>query len=378
MRAELFMTTCLSLAMTGTCAAQTFEIIRLSHDQNQITGALDVSGDGQTAVGWVGPDYWIHGMRWDQHLGMGPLDPNQKVSGANYPIYAASHDASVVVGAALANDVGTIPFIHSQTAGLTVLGDLSDGQQSGSAEDVSADGDIVVGWSIGQKGREAFRWTAHDGMVGLGAIPGGFFGDVSSEASAISADGSKIVGASSSEEFISEPCRWNEDGSLERLGVLPGASLAGGRAWGVNADGTVVVGNSSSSSGTHAFRWTPLSGMEDLGALPGGIRFATAFATNADGSIVVGKSGSSRVTPVANGEAILWTRRDGTRSLMQILEQDYQIDLQGFHLESANAISADGSVIVGTGVNENGTCQGWVVILPKAFRPLTTTRAKGR
>ena len=378
MRAELLMTTCLSLAITGISFAQTFEVIRLSDDQDQITGALDVSGDGQTAVGWVGPDYWVHGMRWVHSLGMGPLDPTQKVSGANHPIYAASHDASVVVGAALANDVGTRPFIHSQTAGLTVLGDLNGGQQSGIAEDVSPDGDIVVGWSIGPNGREAFRWTAQDGMVGLGAIPGGFFGDVSSEASAISADGSTIVGASSSEEFISEPCRWNEEGTLERLGVLPGASLAGGRAWGVNADGTVVVGNSSSSSGTHAFRWTALRGMEDLGVLPGGIRIATAFATNTDGSIVVGKSGSSRVYSIANGEAFLWTRRDGMRSLMQILEQDYQMDLQGFHLESAKAISADGSVIVGTGVNENGTCQGWVVTLPKAFRPLTTARAKGR
>ncbi|HSJ98753.1 MAG TPA: hypothetical protein VLC53_16880, partial [Myxococcota bacterium] len=52
------------------------------------------------------------------------------------------------------------------------LGNLPGGNWS-SAADVSSDGSVVVGWSMVAGAKEAFRWTAAEGMVGLGDLPGG-------------------------------------------------------------------------------------------------------------------------------------------------------------------------------------------------------------
>ncbi|MCH7603269.1 MAG: hypothetical protein IIB54_10920, partial [Planctomycetes bacterium] len=57
--------------------------------------------------------------------------------------------------------------------------------------------------------------------------------------------------------------------SFQGLGDLPGGSISSG-AWGVSADGSVVVGVSSSTSGQEAFRWTSGGGMVGLGDLAGG------------------------------------------------------------------------------------------------------------
>ena len=54
---------------------------------------------------------------------------------------------------------------------------------------ISGDGTVVVGHSSSAFGKEAFRWTEAEGMIGLGGLPA----ENKSEANAISADGS-IVG----------------------------------------------------------------------------------------------------------------------------------------------------------------------------------------
>ena len=49
------------------------------------------------------------------------------------------------------------------------------GYTASGATSVSADGSVVVGTASTAGAVEAFRWTAADGMVGLGDFPGGFF-----------------------------------------------------------------------------------------------------------------------------------------------------------------------------------------------------------
>ena len=64
----------------------------------------------------------------------------------------------------------------AQTASFMPLGSLpSGGIFYSDAADVSADGSVVVGGSFSASGREAFRWTASTGMVGLGDLPDGDF-----------------------------------------------------------------------------------------------------------------------------------------------------------------------------------------------------------
>jgi probable HAF family extracellular repeat protein len=91
-----------------------------------------------------------------------------------------------------------------------------------------------------------------------------------------------------------------------------------------------------------AFRWTEAGGMEDLGTLPGGTS-SEAFGVSADGSIVVGSSDAGGVY-----RAFRWTEAGG----MEDLNVAYANLLDdGSYLETAQAISPDGRYIVGTGYN---------------------------
>src|SRR5262245_14894759 len=69
------------------------------------------------------------------------------------------------------------------------------------------------------------------------------------------------------------------------LGHLPGGR--GAFAYGISADGSVVVGwaGNSNPAGHEAFRWTRAGGMVSLGFLPGGTD-SYANAASADGSVI--------------------------------------------------------------------------------------------
>jgi probable HAF family extracellular repeat protein len=178
------------------------------------------------------------------------------------------------------------------------LGDLPAGTFGSQATAVSADGSTVVGTGRSAFGDEAFRWTLAGGMVGLGTLPGGSVGS-GSRATAVSSDGSVVVGDSYAIYGDAleggEAFRWTADGGMVGLRDLryPGPFLLQSAATGVSADGSVVVGNSQSNSAVgfndEAFRWTADGGMVGLGFLPAGGGFGgTATGVSADGSFVVG------------------------------------------------------------------------------------------
>ena len=52
------------------------------------------------------------------------------------------------------------------------------------------------------------------------------------------------------------------------------------------------------------------------------------------------------------------------RTLAEVLGLD-GIDLTGWTLVSANAISADGTTIVGVGINPAGATEAWVATIPE-------------
>lgn len=76
------------------------------------------------------------------------------------------------------------------------------------------------------------------------------------------------------------------------LGALPGATF-GSEAFGISADGSVIVGRSDSAAGRQAFRWTAAGGMLGLGDLSGGTFESLARSISADGSVVVGQGQSA-------------------------------------------------------------------------------------
>ena len=89
----------------------------------------------------------------------------------------------------------------------------------------------------------------------------------SSAASATSQDGAVIVGQSS-DSGDSRAFRWTASTGIVDLGTLSGGSINASAA-NVSTDGSVVVGSSDSSDGIQAFRWTAGAGIEGLGSCLG-------------------------------------------------------------------------------------------------------------
>lgn len=208
-------------------------------------------------------------------------------------------------------------------ASFTPLGTLNGYRTDASG--VSADGTVVTGSArYPQSEREAWRWTADDGLVGLGELAGGAY---YSQSYAVSGDGSVVVGLSRSTDGY-EAFRWTSAGGMSGLGDFSGGTFDSA-ATGVSADGTVVVGHGRSETGVEAFYWTESAGMTSLGS-------GRAYGVSADGTVVVGQTGGF------SGEAFAWTDEGGMVGLGY---------LAGGSTSTANAASADGSVIVGSSSN---------------------------
>lgn len=232
-----------------------------------------------------------------------------------------------------------LPGAAGHAVSFTPLGEVPGGPFSSQAEAISADGSVVVGHGIYEdqvfdSNSEAFRWDAGSGLVGLGDLAGGH---PTSAAFDVSADGSLVVGVGRSDAG-NEAATWTAAGGWQGLGDLDGGSF-NSRAFAVSGDGTFAVGRASSDAGTEAFLWDAANGLQGLGDLAGGDFHSSAYAVSADGSVVVGGGDSS--TDSLENEAFRWTAGGGMQGLG---------DLPGGSVRSrARDVSADGSVVVGFG-----------------------------
>jgi probable HAF family extracellular repeat protein len=127
------------------------------------------------------------------------------------------------------------------------------------------------------------------------------------------------------------------------VGDLPGGGV-GSAALDVSADGSVVVGESESTSGTEAFRWTLAGGITGLGFLSGGDPYSTATAVSENGNVVAGTSNGSDGVERAyrwSGGVMTALNRFGCDSCDPITH--------------AYGISGDGLVVVGSAVARSGS-----------------------
>jgi uncharacterized membrane protein len=97
--------------------------------------------------------------------------------------------------------------------------------------------------------------------------------------------------------------------------------------------------------------------MVGLGHLPGGGSQGTAYAASSDGSIVVGDSDSA-FGPYSR-EAFIWTEDSGMVRLADVLTANGAQGLDGWTLESAQAISPDGRRVAGYGINPLGRVEAY-------------------
>jgi probable HAF family extracellular repeat protein len=298
------------------------------------------------------------------------LDPSY--SSISTFIFGANRDGTAAAGMAVIippyADVEA--FRWTASGGIQIIGDLPGGTTNAVARAISDDGSVLVGYgssaaSIASCGicLEAFKWTAATGLVALGDVPGG---NLDSRASGISGDGRIIVGAGTSATGV-VAVYWDQSGP-HSMGYLPqGPSTPPqSQCFAANTDGSVIVGASSSSNGIYeAFRWTPSSGMQGLGDLPTGPFQSYAYGVSDDGAVVVGQGTvEGGLFGAGQGVAFIWDARNGMRAIVDVLT-GLGVDMTGWSLTSARAISSDGTVISGIGLNPDGNGEGWIAVIPR-------------
>lgn len=316
----------------GDLAGGAFESFsaNLSSDGSLVTGtSLSVNG-GEAFL-------WSHGAGM---VGLGTPVGSDSSGGA-----AVSDDGFTVVGGH--NPDETVPQNRAMRWASGTAQDFDPfpaGALGSTANDMSADGTVVVGsYVVGQIGTMAYHWKENVlTMIGVGSANG------------VSMDGNVVVGGLGDVGSDNEAFRWTTAVGVLGLGDLPGG-VKSSTALGMSADGLVVVGESDSTTGREAFRWTEASNMIGLGFLPAG-SYSSAVDATADGSIVVGGA-----TTGTDSDPFIWDEAHGMRNLVDVLINDYGLDaeLAGWDLIEATAISDNGKVIVGNGINPEGNFEAW-------------------
>ena len=177
----------------------------------------------------------------------------------------------------------------------------------------------------------------------------------SCSATGISRDGGSIVGYSfdgiSTDAFV-----WTQSGGMR---ALRGFAEEHAHAFGVNANGSVVVGEADFVGGNSgAVAWVNES-IVSLGT-PAGTGYSIAVAANDDGSVIVGNCS------LANGQyrAMVWTANTGSVLLSDYVS-GFGVSLPtGWRLFQATSVSADGRTIGGFGNLGHGGLEGFVVTVP--------------
>lgn len=310
-------------------------------------------------------------------------------------VLGVSSDGNIALGAIV--DSGNPKAAYWTEA----LGSVVLGATTSYANAASAGGAVIVGSHLSPTFPDfyATRWLSgnpNPSFIGFG------------NASDVTDDGATVVGARIFGDLQinlkSEPFRYTEAEGLVNLGYLPGATTQQGGAAAVTPDGTVIVGYAASANGgSEAFRWTQSGGMVGLGDLPGGTFNSIAVGVSDDGSVIAGRGyvegqgiddgsrgfywthasgltnlGQGRVNAISGDgsvivgeaavnnvqEAVIWNIGAGRHTLKNLLAAQ-GLDLTGWNISEANDVSADGRVIVGRARTPQNQFVGFVAVIPE-------------
>ena len=236
--------------------------------------------------------------------------------------YALNSNGSVVVGRATAT--GTLA---SQAFRWTVGGGIQNlGLAAGGAEavawDVSDNGNLAVGAGPSETfAEQVWRWSSPGPITSMGIFGG--------TARGVSGDGTYIAGTHPAGGFY----RWTSVGGFQLLGNYPGTTQ--GACSAISADGTTLVGFSGLGvfgSTNHAVKWSSTAGWTDLGFSG---NYARGLACSADGQIVVGEANYAFPTFI---HAVRWNGA---------VMEDLGIPPNAATV-TPNAVSSDGTFVAGT------------------------------
>lgn len=328
---------------------------------------IALSADGRVAVGFGRSQNGAptEAVGWDLASGTATRLTDLPYSRA----IAVSSDGQAVAGYAETTDTSIEAFRWFEESGLEIVsgteGSFGEVALGEGAESMVAVGPVPLGRpdeviSSRRDGvlNETLRGLAAAGHVQL-PDPGS---PATTRLSAISADGRVVVGSTLDVAFHAwEATAWTSERTLEL-----GAIVAGGasRATAVSHDGSVIVGVSTSfalpplgirkragKEMSVVFRWIEGEGMTRVAAATSDDGWWPP-QTNGNGTVVVGTS---------HGRAFLWDSDSGrSRALHNMLEG---VLPEGWVLEGAVDISADGRTVLGQGRSPQQESRGWVVVL---------------
>lgn len=342
LRLMFFTVSCCALVTSATAAPPSFTVLGDLPGGEDASYANAVSADGSVVVGWSWSYEGQQSFRWTRNSGLDAFGPNAMRT----PNQAMDVSAD---GAFIAGSIGgerPAAFRWDSENGL-----LQEIIVGGRAFGIPDDGRAVVGDFYSRSGAGAFYWSSDEGVV---VLPPYTPTNTNQSAQGVSGDGSLVVGFTSvASEKV--PMRWSAAADFEILKGPAGETIPA-EALAASFDGSVVVGALEDGS---AFRWTQATGIQSL--LEGAtneIVSAAARDVSADGSMVVGGS--------EEYGAFMWDDAHGARSLRDVLIERYDLadELGDFQPLIATGVSADGRTIVGAG-DFGGVTRGFVATVPE-------------
>ncbi|MCA9296894.1 MAG: hypothetical protein KC983_10255, partial [Phycisphaerales bacterium] len=325
---------CASLGLTSMIAGA--ETVTFEQLPGMALSANDMSPDGRYIVGETGTFPFVNGT-YIMDTVTGVLTP---LHGEGLAAVAVSDDGRFVVGC-IPDPTGVGSEVASRWSaqtGWVSLGFLPNAGACPSRSngyEMSADGSVVVGLSWDGCNGLGFRWTAATGMEPLEELANG-----SNRASVVSGDGT-VIGGFAQGSFSRTPAVW--DGNLSGVLLDPPSGDVLGEVQGISDDGEILLGEWNGD----AFRWSASTGMEVIGQgqlIPGWQGIAMDIADN---GTIVGFD-------FLQGNRRSWIQPNGTGPLIELVSyiQSHGGTVPaGAALEVCQAISTDGTTIIGHGYN---------------------------
>lgn len=181
-----------------------------------------------------------------------------------------------------------------------------------------------------------YKWTAAGGLEQIGMISNGY---PAAGRTVVSNDGKKIASSvTNTATGFNEISTYDIATStwVNRGGLVPtGWDGSVSSTWGMSPDGNTIVGlGFLTAANAHAVKWNETGGMVDLGSIVPG-RSSRANAISANGMVIVGWQDE----PTGTRSGAKWV--DGAETFIT--------DGNGNNVGEAGGISADGNTIIGAG-----------------------------
>ena len=260
----------------------------------------------------------------------------------------------------------------------TVDGSASEwATDGGRAKAISSDGSVIAGYANDGTTSRTYRWDATNGMVSIR----GDWVTGSGGVEAMSSDGSVIAGhvMDGNNNNTMSGYRWDATTGMVNIADTDGDGVVGtpgsgewatgnSRVENMTSDGSVIIGNANDGTANRAFRWDATNGMVNISG-EWATGYSTARVISSDGSIIAGFAN--------DGTANRAFRWDATNGMVNLADTDGNGTIDGSASEWAtghsyvNAMSSDGSVLIGHAKDGNNTNRSFI------YRSATSTDSDG-